>query len=302
MYNAGDCLIMSAAWSMPVAARNHIDLVGKTMRVLEELARSQTEVCLKDLAQRVGLVKSSVFRILFSLKELGFVEQKAANGSYRLTVKVHTLVRGSASSPTLIHIAQRYLRALRDHLQESVWLAEWRRGAVILIDVVEARHPLRLSFTLGDHCPLHATALGKSIAAHMDPVTLESSLGRRLQRYTAQTKTNRQELLAELARVRDQGFALNREEILEGAILVGAPVFDSLSRAFAAISVSCPTARCTPAKRRAMIVAVVDAGKRISRDLAQVGFRSPDPPLIGALGPVPDRGETVGVKGNEASR
>ncbi|MBI3470608.1 MAG: helix-turn-helix domain-containing protein, partial [Candidatus Solibacter usitatus] len=61
-------------------ARNHIDLVGKTLRVLEALSEQEHGAGLKDVAGRVGLVKSSVFRILFTLREMGYVEQAEPNG------------------------------------------------------------------------------------------------------------------------------------------------------------------------------------------------------------------------------
>src|SRR5262245_35893656 len=70
-----------------MAARNHIDLTVKTMSVLESLVESGEGASLKDVAARVGLIKSSVFRILFTLKELGYVEQVKDSGRYRLTFK-----------------------------------------------------------------------------------------------------------------------------------------------------------------------------------------------------------------------
>jgi len=74
-------------------ARNNINLVGKTMRVLEVLAECGGSTSLKEITSRVDLVKSSVYRILFSLRELGYVEQKDSAGVYTLTWKMHSLLR-----------------------------------------------------------------------------------------------------------------------------------------------------------------------------------------------------------------
>src|SRR5882762_9334172 len=120
-----------------MSARNHIDLTVKTMCVLESLVESAEGASLKDIAARVGLVKSSVFRILFTLKEIGYVEQISESGQYRLTFKTTGLVRRSVDRPTLLNIARPRLIHLRDELQESAWLAEHRRHGVVLIDVVE---------------------------------------------------------------------------------------------------------------------------------------------------------------------
>src|SRR6266576_1061660 len=81
--------------------RNQIDLVGKTMRVLEVLAELEENANLKQIVAQVGLVKSSVFRILFSLEKLGYVEHADGKGAYRLTWKTIGLGRRSATRAKL---------------------------------------------------------------------------------------------------------------------------------------------------------------------------------------------------------
>jgi IclR family acetate operon transcriptional repressor len=254
-------------------ARNHIELVEKTLRVLEVL--SEGALHLKGLAARVGLVKSSAFRILYTLKELGYVEQPHRNGAYRLTMKALALARSPALRPTLVNVVRPHLERLREELHESVWLAELRGRTVLLVDAAETAHQLRLSLDLGDSCPLHAAALGKAIAAWMPPAELRAALGRgKLPAYTAKTIVSRARLAAELARVRRLGYALNEEETIEGALLAGAPIFDAQRAAFAAISVAAPTARCSARKREHMIRAVRETAAAISRELAALGFRA----------------------------
>jgi DNA-binding IclR family transcriptional regulator len=258
-------------------ARNHIDLTVKTMSVLESLVESPEGASLKDVAARVSLIKSSVFRILFTLKELGYVEQVSESGRYRLTFKTAGLVRRSIEHLTLGKLARSRLVNLRDRLQESVWLAERRRHGIILIDVVEASHPLKLAFDVGDLCPVHATALGKAIAAFLSPEQVDRLLPKgKLPKLTSRTLTSRTELKAELARVRQHGYAINAEETIEGAILVGAPLFDSQGRVFAGISVSAPTARCSPQKRREIVEQVLAASGLITRDLRDAAFKAPE--------------------------
>lgn len=253
---------------------NHIELLEKGMRVLETLANEEIPLDLKDLTDRVGLVKSSVFRILYTLRELGYVEQRG-RGSYSLTPKIFALARRVSTRHSLVEIARPHLAALRDAIGESAWLAEWRGGRVILIDVAAAPHKLRLSLGIGDTCPLHASALGKAIAAFMRPETLAAALGTDpLPRLTDRTTTDRAQLLRELAKVRANRFAVNEEETIQGAILVGAPVFDCLGDILGAVSLSCPTARCTPEKRNDMIDLVKKAGQSISQQLADLGFRA----------------------------
>jgi DNA-binding IclR family transcriptional regulator len=260
-----------------VTARNHIDLTVKTMSVLESLVESAEGESLKDIAAQVGLVKSSVFRILFTLKEIGYVEQVGESGRYRLTFKTMGLVRRSTEHLTLCNLARLHLVNLRDRLQESVWLAELRRHGIVLIDTVEVSHPLKLSFAVGDLCPIHATALGKAIAAHLSPQQVNALLPKgKLPKFTSRTLASRGELKAELLRVQQRGYAINDEETIEGAVLVSAPLFDSLGKVFAAISVSAPTARCSARKRREIVEQVLATALAITRDLRDAAFRAPE--------------------------
>jgi IclR family acetate operon transcriptional repressor len=256
-----------------MAARNHIDLVVKTMSVLETLAANDSGMSLKDVAQRVGMVKSSVFRILFTLKETGYVEQASAAGTYRLAMKTAQLARRGAHRPTLATVARPHLERLSEAHGESVWLAVRRNNGVVLVDGVESDQALRLSFNVGDNCPLHATALGKAVAAYLSPAELEAALGSgRLPRLTPRTKVSRLGIRNELETIRAAGYSINDEETIIGAVLVGAPVFDARKRVCGAVSVSVPKARFSQEQRKRVTGSVVAAAEAISRDVARSGL------------------------------
>lgn len=256
-----------------MAAKNHIELVVKTLAVLECLAASEHGKTLRDIASEVGLVKSSVFRILYTLKEEGYVEQPEANGSYRLTLRTSGLARRNTVRLGLTDFARPHLTRLRDALDESVALAEYRVQSVVLVDVLETSHPLRLTFHIGDDCPIHATAMGKAVAAFLSPEELTTLMkGRSMAQYTARTKTRLLQLKTELMAARKNGYTLNDEETVAGALLIGAPVFDSTGKVCGALSVNTPTVRCSAPRKQALIAAVVNAGKAISKDLMDAGF------------------------------
>lgn len=255
-------------------ARNHVELVTRTFRVLEVLAEGPAE--LREIAARTGLGKSTAFRILYTLKELGYVEQAGPTAPYGLSWKITALARRAGADRLLAAAARAHLVRLCQELEESAWLAELRRGAVIITDGVHAAHKLRPSLDLGDACPLHASALGKAVAAWLPEAVRRQLLGNGpLVRFTRRTITSRARLAEELARVRRLGYSINDEETVEGAFLTGAPVFDAEGRVCAAISVSAPKTRLFPAKRRAMTAAVRRAAAELSRELAEMGFVAP---------------------------
>ncbi|GGA54955.1 IclR family transcriptional regulator [Edaphobacter acidisoli] len=254
-------------------AKNHIDLVVKTLNVLESLAQSEHGKALKEVAAEVGLVKSSVFRILFTLKQAGYVEQPEANGVYRLTLKTAGLTRRNSERMGFVTVARPHLTRLRDELDESVALAERRDRSIVLIDVLETSHPLRLTFHIGDHCPIHATAMGKAVAAFLSTREVTALLDKsELPQYTQNTNTRVRDLKADLGRVHKLGYSVNDEETVSGAVVIGAPIFDSKKSVCGALSVNTPTVRCSATKKKRLIAAVIDAGNQISADLSDIGF------------------------------
>lgn len=257
-------------------AKNHIELVVKTLAVLESLATSEDGKALREIASEVGLIKSSVFRILFTLKEAGYVEQPEANGLYRLTLRTAGLTRRNTDRLRLTDIARPHLTRLRNALDESVALAARRTHSVVLVDVLETSHPLRLTFHIGDDCPVHATALGKAVAAFLPPQELAALLeNHALAQYTSRTKTKRLQLDAELEQTRMNGYSINDEETVAGALLIGAPLFDSTKMVCGALSINTPIVRCSQSRKQSLIAAVVKTGKQISRDLKDASFINP---------------------------
>lgn len=255
-----------------MAARNYIELIEKTLRVIEFLAHPGGARPLKEIAAATGLVKSSAFRILYTLRQLGYVE-KDGEGSYRLSLKVVGWSRAAAGQVSLIRLARPYLERLRDELGESVWLAERRGLRVYLVDAAESDHPLRLSLRLGDASPLHASAVGKAVAAFLRPEELEKALNHKpLTPFTAKTITERGALLEHFAEVRRRGYAVNDEETIEGAVLFGAPILDAAGQPFAAISVGCLAAHCTHERRETYASRVRDCAAKLSTVFAGLGF------------------------------
>src|ERR1035437_5974005 len=132
-----------------MAARNYIERVEKTLRVLERLSESEDGITLGELAARVGLVKSSLFRILFTLNKLGYVEKVGTAGIYESAHRLLALARKPVGFLSLISIARPRLHEMCGNLRESAWLAEWRNGTVIMIDAAESSsHALQLALNV----------------------------------------------------------------------------------------------------------------------------------------------------------
>jgi DNA-binding IclR family transcriptional regulator len=225
--------------------RNYrVPMVEKAFRILETLQQVDDGLCLRDLSSRAGVVNTSAFRILCTLGQLGYVNKDEARGTYALGVKLLELASGAFGAKSLPQIARPFLLELRDRLGETVNLGVLQNQEIIYVDILEGTHPFRMVATIGSRAPIHASALGKSIAAFLPQPALQAILKvSKLARLTPHTITSRSRLVATLARVRKLGYSLDNEEAELAASCVAAPILNAAGYPLAAISVSGPRPR-----------------------------------------------------------
>ena len=252
---------------------HYIELVGKTVHLMEALRDESDGLGLQELATRTNQVKSSVHRILNSLKKHGYVEQESAGGVYRLGLQVLTLARGLNGGVKLVEVTRPYLRELREAFDESTYLAVWRSERGIFVDVQETSRDLRLVGPLGAEVHYHATAAGKAIAAFLPPERARALLKNQgLTALTENTLTSIAAVEREWSKVRRMGYAVNNEETIVGAIFLAAPVFDSHKQVCGSISIGLPKARHSAELGKKIALHLKDACQRLTEALTAVGY------------------------------
>ena len=245
-------------------ANNYISVVEKTLRLLEAF-RGERDVPLGELASRTRLVKSSVFRILFTLERLGYVE-KAAGGRYSISSRLGRIADGQRPSSDLSSLAAPFMANLLRRFQETVNLGVLEGDEVLYIRVLESPQAFRLAAHAGMRSPLHSTALGKCLLCRLPRPEIEAVLKKRpLRALTHRTIRDRSTFYRELERVCSRGYAVDNEEDSRGARCVAAPIVDPAGRVRAAISISGPAARVNPGRDRQMAEALMEACGQISR-------------------------------------
>lgn len=153
------------------------------------------------IARETGLPKTTAHRVLQTLHAAGWIEPDTNDGaSWSLSIRA-ALAVGSAQRATwqLHGAAFPIMEELRNTTGESVYLAVRDADTLALIERLDGRNPLAHAWPLWQRGPLHATSLGKSMLAHLDPAELEACLNATLPRMTRQTKTDRSAIEAELA-------------------------------------------------------------------------------------------------------
>lgn len=245
-----------------------VPVVRSTFRILEELARSEP-LGLKEVTQNTGIAKSTVFRILNTLVQMGYVIRDAGR-YYHISPALGRLVNEEASSEALRRLALPIMLELRDKYGETVNLGVQQFDKVIYLEVVPSEFALRLQESRGASVPAHASALGKAILAFSPKNVVEELVrGYPLEKITPNTITRADQLLAEIKRVRSAGFAFDRGEGSLLAVCVGAPILDSQGNALAAMSISGPASRFNPKRESTVIASLLKATAEVSRALAR---------------------------------
>lgn len=249
-----------------------VPVVRSTFMILEELSRSEL-LGLQEVTQNTGIPKSTVFRILSTLVELGYVTREP-NRNYRINPRLGRLVSDGAASEALRRLARPLMLELRDTYGETVNLGVQQFDKVTYLEVVPSEFALRLQESRGASVPLHASALGKAILAFSPQREVEALVrGQKLERVTEHTIDDAEAFLAELKRVRSAGVAFDRGEGSMLAICIGAPILDANGSAIAAMSISGPASRFNPKKDSPVIASLVKVTADLSRALAQTRSR-----------------------------
>lgn len=237
-----------------------MQVVRNALQVLESLA-AEPGLSVSDVARRTGLPRTTAHRCLATLAEAGWIEaEPGGTGGWRLGLHVLTLVPGVEGD--LRSVARPEMERLRDLSGESVHLSVLDGDRVVLIERVAHRDQVQLVVPIGTTVPAYASAMGKTMLAHMDEAERRAHLPPRLEGLTDRTVTSRDELAAELGRVREQGFAENDGDWHHGVAAVAAPILVR-GRPVAAISVSSTPARLDADRRAELVPEVRGTAERI---------------------------------------
>jgi IclR family transcriptional regulator, KDG regulon repressor len=241
-----------------------ISVVEKSFRILESF-RGERQVALRELADRARLVKSSTYRILFTLERLGYVE-KNPGGRYSITSRLNTLTGRQQPSFDLIKLAEPFMVELQRQFGETVNLGVLDGGEVLYLRVLESSYALRTASHVGLRGQVHSTGLGKCLVSRLPRADIEALLRTHpLRPKTPRTIRDRVTFYRELQKVRTRGYAIDNEEDCPGARCVAAPLLDLEGRVSAAISISGPAARVNLKRDAETAKALKETCARISK-------------------------------------
>jgi DNA-binding IclR family transcriptional regulator len=259
---------------MMAPAKNHerylVPGLERGLKLLSLFSRAEPELPLAELARRLGLSRSSVFRLAYTLEHTGFL-LKGAQG-YQVGPRVLTLGFDYLASQDLIETARPELTALRDATGASAHLGVREGVEVIYVAQVSSLRQLSSRVSVGTRFPAHAMSMGRLLLSALSDAELEALYrGVKLKRFTDETPASLAELKRRIAADRARGYVVSRGSFESGIAAVAAPVFDAQGKIVAAINISGPAAVLDAgALDGAIKDRVIQAAANISRKL---GYR-----------------------------
>jgi DNA-binding IclR family transcriptional regulator len=222
---------------------------------------------LVDLAARAGIARPTAYRLVKTLVELKYLARDPSTSTYRLGPGLMKATYLMLSHSELARIAHPFMEELAAETTESACLGVWLDNEVLIVDVVLAPRPFKLSVPIGLVMPSFGTAHSKVFLAFGPEHIRRRALAQKLERRTEYTIVDPRELDQVLDQVKREGVAFGLQEWEVGTCAAAAPIFGSSGQIAAALAVVTPNERFGPAEMRTYVGAVRQTAARISERL-----------------------------------
>ncbi len=206
--------------------KNFINSLARGLSILEVFDLAKPRMGISDLSRKTGLSKSTVFRLVHTLRNLGYIIPVGEENKYTLGPKVLTLGFAVLSSLELREVAQPYLMELSRKRKETVNLAVLDGWRLIYVERIKTHQIVNINLHVGSRLELYNTAMGRVLAAFQSKDWLSSYLRylKQLPEAKEYWKDNGKKLSKILEEVKKNDFAINNEELTPGLRSVAAPV------------------------------------------------------------------------------
>ncbi|MBI4418407.1 MAG: IclR family transcriptional regulator [Ignavibacteriales bacterium] len=229
-----------------------VPAIDRAVRLLEILSLAPQGRSLAQLADELGVPKSTLFRILHTLEEHAVVAEDPDRKLFTLGMRLLEWGHAALSRIDLKTVAHPTLQKLAHETRESFYLAILDHDDVIIVDHVDTPEVWKMVTRLGHRSPVHCTATGLVLAADLEADDLERLVGRKgLKKYTDATITGLGALKRRLAKIRQDGHSIVDGEYKPDLCAIAVPLRDHSGRVVASLMTAIPSERYRKNKRRA---------------------------------------------------
>jgi IclR family KDG regulon transcriptional repressor len=220
-----------------------IRAVDRALDILLCFTRQTPRLTMTQIAEQVGMNKSTVHRLLSTLEKKRFVQRESSTGLYQLGIRPLQMAYLTLEHNDLRQYAAIFLRRLCEQHRETITLSVLSDADVVFLDVVESQQRVKLAASTGQRLPAFATAAGKAILAYLPEETVKKIVERGMQQFTSRTIHAPEIFFKDLDQTRKRGFAISEQEYEEEINAVAAPILDANGQPIAAITVAGPAYR-----------------------------------------------------------
>lgn len=253
------------------AAHSGVKSAARVLDIFQLLVKHPSGLSLSEICAVLELPKSSGHALLMTLLKRGYLREGRRERTYRLGPALFEIGSAYLASTDLITDGQAVVSEVARSCDETVHLAVLDGADVLYVVKEEGTRAIRMVSAVGKRIPAHGTGVGKILLSALDDAALAERFpdDRPLVALTAQTLTDPAALRAEIAAIREQGYALDFEESTPGLWCVAAPVYGAAGAIVAGMSISVPSVRFSPARRDELLALVQGHARLLS---AILGF------------------------------
>jgi DNA-binding IclR family transcriptional regulator len=223
-------------------SKYRVQSVARAADILFAIGRQQQGISRKDISKEMNLSAQTTYHLLHTLSQIGLVARNDS-GNYLLGLRVGSLAEGFRRQMAEAHHVTKMLRAIAHKTGESVYAVKWIDGEIVSFEVARGRYPIQVAeLPLGISEDAHARSGGKVLLAYAPEEIRKDYFSRhQLRRRTPNTITSMRQLERHFVEIRENGYALEREEFFPGLSCIAVPVDGGMSPF--AVGISAPTER-----------------------------------------------------------
>ncbi len=268
-----------AAWSVPsLREPRYSQSLERGLAILSCFTPGRPVLGIADIADELGMSRSTTHRYVITLVALGYLEQGASR-KYRLGLRVTDLGLSAINATDLREHAHPQLEELRQRTSYTASVTVLDGTEALIVDIARSYrrglHSIRRAIRPGSRVPVHSTAAGKVLLAALPDRDQRELLGHaKLTRSGPNAITSKKALRSELEKVRDQGYAIDDEEFIEGVRAIAVPVREESGHVAAAMAISAASSMITaPEMVDGLLAPLIVAADHVS---ARLGHRRVD--------------------------
>lgn len=245
-----------------------LQTVHRAIQILKVFSRERKYLSLTDIHKLTGLSVSTLQRLTSTLVYEGFLHKDEQTKQYQLGLGLLFLGELVEKNTGLLSIAQPVLEKINRATTESVSLNIIENNVRRCIYNLESQHKLSANTYVGDTSPLYAGASAKILLAHWSDVEINHYLREtQFEQITENTVTSKKQLVEDLRKIKEQGYAISHGERVKGAVSISAPISNNYSEVLASITIIIPSARIEEYDMDELIQEVIKGTTEITEQL-----------------------------------